>query len=260
MYLRWKCRRLTSGRKSKSAVLVECSRVNGHPRQQIICYVATFQEGKEKDQRTQELFWAKATHQLDIANLEQSTRRQIERTLMASVPKPKRARKRDVNHELAATNIIESSRNDIKQACALYVSRVHEFWEELRKTAKDRYTELQSSIQASEQARTQAVAAGQTISQLLNDDLYAKGAFWNRLAFQDRYAHYLTNAKADVTSKDMARIDMLRRLEILERVYQCRHNILSQAKHFLTLLGKSPEQLLAEDPDVARILLDALSR
>jgi hypothetical protein len=109
MYVRWK-RHLMSARTadyswrklherppySISAVLVRSKRVDGKPRQEFVCHLATISEDHISMSIHRHYFWQKATSQLDALELDQAQRGKLERKLLEVVPRPDEA-------EVAAT-------------------------------------------------------------------------------------------------------------------------------------------------------------
>jgi hypothetical protein len=101
MFVRWKRRKriakdpFTFGRKhvaktDLSAVLVRCERLDGKPRQRIVAYLGTIQEGYLKGEHSaaREYFWENADRRLSSLGLAKTERQEIEAALVARVPRP----------------------------------------------------------------------------------------------------------------------------------------------------------------------------
>ncbi len=95
MFVRWKTRQLTrteSGAPERSlyAVLVECRRVDGQPRQKVIKYLAHINEERIDTPRECKAFWEQAKQSLDSVDFEPGMRRKIEAKIAEIVPKRRR--------------------------------------------------------------------------------------------------------------------------------------------------------------------------
>jgi hypothetical protein len=74
--------------KSSSAVLVCSERVNGKPRQRIVCYLGHIKE-KSLDSKARQLyFWEGIDRHLDALSLSPAERQRIEEQLREVVPRP----------------------------------------------------------------------------------------------------------------------------------------------------------------------------
>ena len=96
MFVRWKSRQLTrteSGAPERSlyAVLVECRRIDGQPRQKVIKYLAHINEEHLDTPRECKAFWEQAKQSLDSVDFEPGVRRRIEGKIAEVVPKRRRA-------------------------------------------------------------------------------------------------------------------------------------------------------------------------
>ncbi len=89
MYVRWqRRRRVRKGRWSPllTAVLVECRRVDGQPRQQVVAYLGGIREAYiDKWERHHRAFWRGVDERLDELGLDAGTRARIEASVAARV-------------------------------------------------------------------------------------------------------------------------------------------------------------------------------
>jgi hypothetical protein len=96
MFVRWKSRQLTrteSGAPERSlyAVLVECRRIDGQPRQKVIKYLAHINEEHIGNPRECREFWERTRQSLDSVDFEPGVRRKLEAKIAEVVPKKRRA-------------------------------------------------------------------------------------------------------------------------------------------------------------------------
>src|SRR5687768_5228530 len=96
MFVRWKSRQLTrteSGGTERSlyAVLVECRRIDGQPRQKVIKYLAHINEEHLKSLKECRAFWEQTRESLDTVEMEPQLRRKLEAKIAEVVPKGRRA-------------------------------------------------------------------------------------------------------------------------------------------------------------------------
>jgi hypothetical protein len=121
MFVRWKKRKRsyydhTEHRRRDdqhlSAVLVECVRIDGKPRQQIVAYIGSIrrrviEQGLELDY---ELFWERVAAKLDRLDLSRAERRVIEAKLEEIVPNPVEAANRQHEADLRKLRQLVASR------------------------------------------------------------------------------------------------------------------------------------------------------
>ena len=94
MFVRWKKRKLKShwhprqGNVVLSAQLVECKRVDGKPRQNVIKYLGSIWGHVCDAEGRQSSFWRTADRALDELALDAGARRKIEGRLLETVPRP----------------------------------------------------------------------------------------------------------------------------------------------------------------------------
>lgn len=92
MFVRWKRRKKAVSkpwrrlRRSKAGdslycVLVESNRVNGSPRQKVVCYLGSLDEGHRESMWTRVDFWDRATVKLDQLQLTRRERANIEESI-----------------------------------------------------------------------------------------------------------------------------------------------------------------------------------
>ena len=92
MFVRWKRRKKAISkpwrrlRRSKFGdslygVLVETNRVNGSPRQKVVCYLGSLDEGHRESVWTRVDFWDRATAKLDQLQLSRRERAKIEESI-----------------------------------------------------------------------------------------------------------------------------------------------------------------------------------
>jgi hypothetical protein len=96
MFVRWKSRQLTrteSGAPERSlyAVLVECKRIDGQPRQKVIKYLGHINEEHLGIPRECREFWDQAKQSLDTVDFEPGVRRRLEAKMAEVVPKRRRS-------------------------------------------------------------------------------------------------------------------------------------------------------------------------
>ena len=94
MYVRWKVRKLSRrgklgpARRAFYAVLVECRRIDGHPRQKVVKYLAHINEQDLGASDVRQLFWEQANEGLSTIEMEVDERAKIEEKLEEVVPRP----------------------------------------------------------------------------------------------------------------------------------------------------------------------------
>ena len=91
MFGRWKKRKLKKHYRPgyvRYAQLVECRRVDGKPRQKVIKHLGAIRDYEREVQGHQFGFWDTADRALDELGLDAEARQEIERVLLAEVPKP----------------------------------------------------------------------------------------------------------------------------------------------------------------------------
>jgi hypothetical protein len=96
MFVRWKRRalaRLPLDGSSKPghvryAVLVKCVRIEGKPRQKVVCYLGHIKERDISSTAHRLRFWATVDRTLDALRLETSKRPLIEQKIALTVPRP----------------------------------------------------------------------------------------------------------------------------------------------------------------------------
>jgi hypothetical protein len=96
VYLRWKRKPLKrrwamrDPGDSLSAVLVECQRVQGAPRQRYVKHLAVIPERHTRTYGWALVFWERADQALDSLELDRAERARIEAALVETVPRPVR--------------------------------------------------------------------------------------------------------------------------------------------------------------------------
>jgi hypothetical protein len=94
MYVRWKVRKLSRrgklgpARRAFYAVLVECRRVDGQPRQKVVKYLAHINEQDLGISDARRLFWEQANDGLGTIEIGTDERARIEEKLEEVVPRP----------------------------------------------------------------------------------------------------------------------------------------------------------------------------
>src|SRR5688572_29667158 len=94
MYVRWKVRKLSRrgklgpARRAFYAVLVECRRVDGQPRQKVVKYLAHINEQDLGVSDSRQLFWDQANEGLGTIDMTADERARIEEKLEEVVPRP----------------------------------------------------------------------------------------------------------------------------------------------------------------------------
>lgn len=94
MYVRWKVRKLSRrgklgpARRAFYAVLVECRRVDGQPRQKVVKYLAHINEQDLGVSDARRLFWEQANEGLGTIEMGPDERARIEEKLEEVVPRP----------------------------------------------------------------------------------------------------------------------------------------------------------------------------
>ncbi len=97
MYVRWKVRKLSRrgklgpARRAFYAVLVECRRIDGVPRQKVVKYLAHINEQDLGASDMRELFWEQANDGLSTVEMDLDERAKIEEKLEEVVPRPARS-------------------------------------------------------------------------------------------------------------------------------------------------------------------------
>jgi len=100
MYVRWTKRERSlrgepNGKYALSAKLVECVRVDGKPRQRILCYLGTIREEMRASHYHMVDFWTAASANLAKLDLKKKLQSKIEKDLEQVVARPgKRSRAR----------------------------------------------------------------------------------------------------------------------------------------------------------------------
>jgi hypothetical protein len=98
MYVRWKVRKLSRrgklgpARRAFYAVLVECRRVDGQPRQKVVKYLAHINEQDLGVADSRRLFWEQANEGLGTIEMTVDERAKIEEKLEEVVARPAAAR------------------------------------------------------------------------------------------------------------------------------------------------------------------------
>jgi hypothetical protein len=87
---------------SLDAVLVKSERVNGKPRQKVVCYLARVNEGRLNHRALPFEFWEAVGPKLSSLDLSAEEYAKIESQLAAVVRRPSEAEKRKFNEEFEA--------------------------------------------------------------------------------------------------------------------------------------------------------------
>ncbi len=90
MFVRWqrRSRKRYGGSPLLAAVIVECRRVDGKPRQRTVAYLGGIRERfVGEHERRHEKFWNRVDARLDELGLDPSTRASIEASIAARVPR-----------------------------------------------------------------------------------------------------------------------------------------------------------------------------
>ncbi len=99
MYVRWKVRKLSKrgsqgpARRAFYAVVAECSRVDGKPRQKVIKYLGRIHEQSIADPAERLEFWKSALGKLDELDIESAIRSKLESKMSEVVPRPSNLRR-----------------------------------------------------------------------------------------------------------------------------------------------------------------------
>jgi hypothetical protein len=100
MYVRWKVRKLSKrGARGPAprafyAVLAECKRIDGQPRQKVIKYLGHIHENDIPEAESCATFWNQALDKLEELDLPKETMAKIETKMGNVVPRPPRFRRR----------------------------------------------------------------------------------------------------------------------------------------------------------------------
>lgn len=231
------------------------SRVN----KQIVCYLATIRNGMERDHRKQERFWQKATQALHALHLEETKQRRVEKLLMRVVPKPEPIPKDTSESNPLKTPRFRSAVDSLEKLRVDYLSANQSFWDGLEQALRHNgVITIIQTIRREEEDQARERTSGRTISDLLTNSLRDRDDFWDSRAFLDRLTRYLNAASTE--SRDKVRVAFLSRMSELDRIYKLRDDLVKQAQTIHALTGSSSiEDLVAEMPDLGRMLLNALS-
>jgi hypothetical protein len=121
MYVRWK-RQLRSGglnggHTSLTAVVVRSERVEGRPRQRIVCYLATIREDRISEGVDLVRFWESVRSHLAAAVPDQETKAHLSAQVAAHVPLP------SLDDETRAAKALQQKTKALRQKASSRISR-----------------------------------------------------------------------------------------------------------------------------------------